>query len=235
MVQILPLSKYTVENTVFGVWKTVGRTNRLIRGGERANKLFNPLASSVELSMPDIVSLLRLPAGERLFLAGVDILQFFNWLRFPLFLFPLFGTPGISASLVKISLSCELVVSCITSFPKGATFAASLTKEISLAILSRSSLTRLPLSASDYGRALPRGDGVQLPSIDDLSSTGCSADGVNAATDRILDSLRDSRIPVEDGKAIVVQHHTSIEALGVWWLQAGVLNINPATAARLFI
>ena len=75
MITFLPLKPGVMENSVFGVWKELSVSQRLIWGGYRLNLHFNPDASPVEIPSPDLLCSL-LPPGERLYLAWYDISQF---------------------------------------------------------------------------------------------------------------------------------------------------------------
>ena len=54
MVVFLEPGEKVFENSLFGVWKEVGTSQRLIWGGNRSNLLFNQVASYVELPTPDM-------------------------------------------------------------------------------------------------------------------------------------------------------------------------------------
>lgn len=232
MVTFLAPAPAVIENSVFGVWKEVDKSQRLIWGGNCSNQLFNPLASSVELPTPDLLSELSLAEGEHLFLAGCDISQYYNRLRPPAFLVPFFGLPRIRSTLVQAGIDSEYVVPCLLCIPMGATFAVQLSQAASLALVRRAGLgNRRVDSASD--RTLCGGFGSQLTYIDDCNSVGTSLTGVNEATRRIIHTLEHHGLPTAEKKLQWAQEDTTAAALGLWWWPDGVLTVKPEMASRL--
>lgn len=117
-----------IENSVFGVWKDPGKTQRLIWGGNRSNQLFNTGASLVELPTPDLLSDLQLAKGESLILSGCDISQDYIRLMAPGFLVPFLGMLRIRSNLVATELTSEFVIPCLRCIPMVATLAVQLTQ-----------------------------------------------------------------------------------------------------------
>lgn len=236
MVTFLPVGESVIENSLFGVWKEVGKSQRLIWGGNRSNPLFNEAAKSVELPTPDFLASLRLPTDQRLFLASCDISQFYNRLRAPEFLVPFFGLPRVRRSLLRtfsdLPPSDGYVVPCLRCIPMGATFAVNIAQHVSLAIVRRAGLGRTVLDTSS-SRSITGGVGRQLVYIDDISAVGTSLRGVNKVTDRIVSALTAANLPTEPRKLQRASATTPSEALGLWWWGNGVLTVKPALSRKL--
>lgn len=62
-----------LTNSLFGVWKKAGVSQRDIWGGKRANKLFREEASYVELATPDVLSSRFASSGEMSYIYLVAI------------------------------------------------------------------------------------------------------------------------------------------------------------------
>lgn len=222
-----------VENSVFGVWKVVGETQRLIWGGERANLFFRDEATHVDLPSPDLLSTLQTPAGSSLFLSGCDISQFYNRLSVPSFIVPFLGLPRIRSDLVTTNLSCAFVVPCLLCVPMGAKFSVALAQSISVSILRRANLSPPTPFSSTTDVTVPGGTGLQIPYIDDLNSVSTSADGANEATRRTCEALRNAGLPVEEKKTVWAGAGGPAEALGLWWWREGVITVKATAARRL--
>lgn len=174
-----------VENSLFGVWKVFGKSQRVIWGGNRSNLLFRPEASKVELPTPDIISTFRLPPGRGLFLSGCDVRQFYNKIRAPAFLIPYLGLPRVPSDLVETSLTSRFVVPCLRCIPMGATFAVAIAQAVSTAVVRASGYgVGSPFDSLRYGR-VEHHKPLVLPYIDDLTSVGSAPRIVDAATSAI--------------------------------------------------
>lgn len=178
---------------------------------------------------------LRLAPGEKLYIGGTDISQFYNRLKAPAFPIPLLGLPKIKAGEVGASpLESEYVVPCLTCIPMGATFAVSLAQRVSIGILDRAGLPRPGPLAHLVVSLVRDGTGTHIPYIDDHNSYGSSMEGVNAATVIIIDVLHEAQLPVEDSKTAWDIAGNPGEALGMWWWPEGILTVRPKVAVKLF-
>lgn len=175
MICFLPPNTGAIENSIFGVWKEKGATQRVIWGGTRSNLLLRPEASRVELPTPHVLADLRVPKNERLFLASCDISQFYNRLAAPPFLIPFLGLPRVRSALVDADKSTKFVVPCLRCISMGATFAVSIAQTISQAAIRAAGLGNHLLMRSKEVW-LEGGPGAQIAYIDDLSSVGTSRD-----------------------------------------------------------
>lgn len=129
-----------IENSLFGVWKEVGVSQRLIWGGNRCNPLFRPEASYVESATLGLLADLHLPLSERLYLFGCDILQYYIRLKAPDFLVLFLELPRVLSSQVSRTTRTEYVLPYLQCILMGASFAVHLAQAASLSILRRSRL-----------------------------------------------------------------------------------------------
>ena len=229
MIEFRTLYNSIVENSIFGVWKIPGKSQRVIWGGERANMLFNPDARSVELPTPDIVSSLRLEQGDQLYLSSCDISQFFNRLKVPEFLIPYLGLPRVKASEVGIDQK-GYVVPCLRCVPMGASFSVAWAQLVSV-----NSLRKMKLPVPDSPRNLidAKIDRLQLPYIDDHNSIGTNKDEVNSRTNQIAISLANENLHVEPSKNIYADGITPSDSLGLSWWPSGHLTLRASSFVLL--
>lgn len=141
-----------LENSVFGVWKVVDKSQRLVWAGNRSNPLFNPVASRVELHTADILAELRIGRNETLKLVRCDVSQYYNRLKAPEFLIPFLGLPRVRCSSLGIDLDTDFAVSCLRCIPMGATFAVRLAKSAFINLIRRSGFLTLSLPLQVSGR-----------------------------------------------------------------------------------
>lgn len=129
-----------IENSLFGVWKEKGKSQRVIWVGLGLTCCSSHEARSVELPTPIVLADLRLPPGELLYLASSHISQFYNKLAVPEFLVPYLGLPRVRSSLVDTMLTSEFVIPCLLCIPMGANFAVSLAQAVSMAAVTAAGL-----------------------------------------------------------------------------------------------
>lgn len=76
MVRLFNPSDNPVENSIFGVWKNPGESQRLIWSGDTFNALFHEEVSHVDLPSPAQLTSIHLPENKELRLGTCDISQF---------------------------------------------------------------------------------------------------------------------------------------------------------------
>lgn len=114
MVTLLPSGPDVIENSIFGVWKVPGVSQRLIWSGCRSNMLFNSSASGVDLPTMDIIGSFFLKPGARICVAGCDISQYHNRLQAPVGLLPFLGLPKVRPELLGLPVDYGVVTPCLT-------------------------------------------------------------------------------------------------------------------------
>lgn len=235
MVQLLNSDDSVMENSVFGVWKTAGVSQRLIWAGNRSNLLFRKEASSVELPTPDIVSSLFLDEGSELHISGCDLSQYHNRLRAPPELVPLLWFPRLEAKLLGLSSPSGILTPCLSCIPMGASFAVAIAQRVTSSVLRSAGLQSPTPFSGLLGTHLRRGSFTPLPYIDDITIIGTSAQTVNSARDKAARSFRSSSLPTEPAKNVDAVVGAYSIAIGLAWWHDGTLTVKPGYAQKLFV
>lgn len=223
MITFLEPASPVIENSFFGVWKVVGKIQRVIWGGNRANPLFRREASAVELPTPDLLAGLELPVGKSLHFASCNVSQHYNRLRAPKFLIPFLDLPRIRASHLGLASKSGYLVPRLQCIPMGATFAVALAQKLSIAIIHRSGLGR-NLFHMSRDNAICASHGTIVLYLDDFSAVGTDRHGVNRGIDRIEQTLQRYNLPPAANKRQYA-HGAPNEGLGMWWWPSGVLTV----------
>ena len=232
MITYLPSDGTAIENSIFGVWKVVGESQRLIWAGNRSNPLFSEAASEVELPTPDLLSSLQLGASSPLHLASCDVSQFYNRLRAPDFLIPFLGLPRVRAADVQSPASTNYVVPCLLCIPMGATFAVALAQKASLAIIRHAGLSHA-LVTMGRNRKIDGKSGRVIVYIDDVNVVGTSAKSVNESIEKVIRTFASFSLPDVPAKRQYAPSSVPPEALGLWWWPDGILTIKASAAYTL--
>lgn len=231
MVVLLPLESPAIENSIFGVWKTKGVSQRFIWSGSRFNQLYREEAGYNELPNPDLFSTLIVPPDKNLYTASCDISQFYNRIKAPEFLIPFFGLPRIRAARLGITSTHEFLVPCLRWIPMGATFAVMLAQKVSLAVVRRSGFSRNIISSSS-SKFVEGKSGRVAVYIDDITVLSTRRKVANRILVRIIQQFRRHGLPVEESKTSFADF-TPSDALGIRWCPSGVLTPRPSTFAKL--
>lgn len=234
MVILQPSGDGVIENSIFGVWKDSGVSQRLIWAGNRSNMLFNDELSAVELPSPDVVCSLFLDKDKELHMAGCDISQYYNRLRAPKELVPLLGLPKIDASRLGLPQFSGSLTPCLTCIPMGATFSVALAQAVTSAVLKRNSLPVPDSFHSLLDAKIKPGRNRMLPYIDDITVLGTSALKVNRDQKRATEALAAVRLQVDERKSFFADDAPYKVAIGLAWWKDGALTVKPAHARRLF-
>lgn len=137
MVTLLEPSDTVIENSVFGVWKKLNISRRLIWACNRSNQLFRDEASFVELPTPDIVASTFLEENQQFHLAGCEISQYYNRLKAPSDIIPFPALRRLSASSINMRSASGSLVPCLTCIPMGATFPVAVAQSVTKKGLAR--------------------------------------------------------------------------------------------------
>jgi hypothetical protein len=125
-----------VVNGVFGVPKGENQI-RLIIDARPANSVFMD-SPKVELPTPDILSDLQIDRDQPLFIAKIDLDNFYHRLRLPNWLRPYFALPPVHKCDVGLSDSTELIYPCCTTLPMGWSHSVFIAQAIHENILNQS-------------------------------------------------------------------------------------------------
>lgn len=231
MVALYPLESTAIENSIFGVWKTRGVSQRFIWSGNQSNQLFNEDASYVALPNRDLFSSLNIPSGKNLYSASCDISQFYNRIKAPDFLVPFLGLPRVRATSLGISSSHQFLVLSLRCILMGATFPVMLAQKVSLAVVRRSGFSRNIISSSS-SRCVDGKTARVAAYIDDITVLCTRRRVANRTLTRIIQEFRRHGLPVEDSKTSFTDLSPS-DALGIRWYPSGVLTPRPGTVAKL--
>lgn len=134
-VELLRPAENDVLNAIFGVWKTSGKSMRLIWSGNRSNKLLRREASGFILPTSDILSTLRLDSDGNLFVACCDILQNYNRLQVSSDMVPLLGLPRVDANRIRKETEGGTFLPCVRVVPMEATFDVALAQLVNTTIV----------------------------------------------------------------------------------------------------
>lgn len=233
MVTLNPTGEDIMENSIFGVSKQPGVSQRLIWAGNRSNLFFNESLSGVELPSPDMVSSLFLPDVHQLRIEGCDISQYYNRLRAPPEVIPFLGLPSIKAEAIGLP-NPGRVTPCLTCVPIGATFLVALWQAVTVAVLGSSHLPVPKSFGSLADSKLKPGRNVVLPYIDDITIIGTSAAKVNRDRRLAAAALADTKLRTDKKKDVIADDSPFKVAIGLACWSEGVLTVKPAHALRLF-
>lgn len=233
MVTLLEIDGEAIENSIFGVWKQPGVSQRLIWSGDRSNLLFREEAKPVDLPTPDILGSLFLDQGEELFLSGCDLSQFYNRLKAPRDLIPLLGMTRIEAKLVSNTSSSKFVISCLTCILMGTSFAVALRQRVTTKILRDSGLSPTSPFASLLDARLRRSETISVPYIDDVNLLGTSASQLNNERDRAARAFAAANLPTEPIKNVIASQSLYSIAIGLAWWKDGTVAVKSSHARKL--
>lgn len=167
----------------------------------------------VELPTPDIMARLVVPPGSKLYMAKVDIDNFYHRLLLPEWIWPYFALPPVSSAAVGLPGPATLVYPCCRTLPMGwshSVFVAQAAHEHFLVqkvgFLSRDLLT----ASSDYNLNRTR---LQVY-IDDGIFYGLHPEDVAAVQNRYMNALIQFGLPPKVSKVV---HPTCepVECLGM--------------------
>lgn len=99
----------------------------------------------------------------------------------------------------------------------GATFAVHLAQAASLAVLQRMWLRNPPLMRDSTDLRVRDGEGTALAYIDDMTVVGTDREGVNSATRRVMQQLKEANFPGKESKTLWADEVHPGETLGLWW------------------
>lgn len=201
-----PAAVDTIENTIFGVWKEPGVSQRLLWTGKRSNLLLNESLGAVELPSADIVSSLSLADEQKLRIGGCDISQYYNRLKAPHEIIRFLGLPTISAKSLELPGKSGRVTRCLTCVPMGATFLVAIGEVVTTAGLVRKGLP-LPdsFSASMDSKVQP-GRNVILPYIADITVIVMSVGNVNRDCELAASALGDVYLQNDEKKDVAADN-----------------------------
>lgn len=234
MVELLNSDDFVIENSIFGVWKNVVISHRLIWAGNRSNLLFRQEASSVELPTPDLISSMFVDQGEELFVSGCDLSQYYNRLRAPSEMVPLLGFPRLKAALLGMTTPSGYITPCLTCIPMGASFAVALAQRVTTAVLRSAGFPPPTPFSSLLDSRLRKNNITPLPYIEDINIIGSSATKVNSARDRVALSFTQAKLPTEPSKNVKSGAGDYSIAIGLTWWRDGTITVKPSHAEKLF-
>lgn len=234
MIKLYPSSDEVIENSIFGVWKEAGVSQRLIWAGNRSNMLFNEELSSFELPSPDIVGSMFIDDDKHLHMAGCDISQYYNRLRAPPELITFLGMPKIKAETLGLFQFSGDVTPYLTCIPMGATFSVALAQAVSTAVLKRNLLPVPASFLSLLDAKIKPGRNVVIPYIDDINVIGTSPSKVNRDQRKAAGALATASLHVDARKSFLADDTRYKVAIGLAWCKEGALRVKPAHTLRIF-
>lgn len=119
-----------VVNGVFATPKTNGQ--RFVVDGRRVNAVFAP-SPKVELPTPDLLAKLQVQPGQELFVAKVDLDNFYHRIKVPTWMHPYFALPPVRAADVgqgQVFGNDTMIYPCCTTLPMGWSHSAFLGQEL---------------------------------------------------------------------------------------------------------
>lgn len=136
-----------IPNTVFYLWKTAGKSMRLIQVVKILNHLLQSEASSGHLPTPDLMDTLRIEADVKVCLVACEVKKKNNILKVPPELVPLFGCPRVLATVIGHHGLDLWVGMFLTARPMNATFAVTISQRVTTAaVLADSSSFTKPIT-----------------------------------------------------------------------------------------
>jgi len=215
-----------VVNGLFGVKKDADWT-RLIINCQPANaEFYEP--PHVSLPTPDCLSRLVCDAVARLFVAKVDLSNYYHQLRVPAWMHPYFALPAVDSS--ELGLDSEFgsnvtVYPCCTTLPMGWSHSVYLAQAAHEHLLyTETSLRRADAILNTTDAVIDRLR--HLIYIDDFVLIGLDHDSCLAAQDEYLAACKRRGLPVKMSK-VVPPTDGPIEIIGVE-LNNSVLGVRPA-------
>lgn len=200
-----------VVNGVFGVPK--GEENiRLIIDARPANEVFID-SPQVELPTPDILGDLQIEADQKLFVAKVDLDNFYHRLLLPSWLRPYFALPPLRKCDVGLGDSTELVYPCCATLPMGWSHSVYIAQAIHENILNQS--PHFPPSDR-----LNRDNDLLLNRvrhqvyIDDLNIFGSDEHKIRQIQDNYIDQVTSLGLVVKNSK-LVRPSADGVECVGI--------------------
>lgn len=209
-------TKPKVVNGMFGVPKD-GDSIRLITDARPANRLFKT-PPKVDLPTPDLLAQLTVDPSRPLYVAKVDLDNFYHRLSLPEWMVPYFALPPIRASAVGpdvtrvFGTNC-LVYPCLTRLPMGWSHSVYLAQQAHLNLLN----TSTGLRPAD--RITPDNDFFvdrvrHAVYIDDVFLLGHDKAAVTALQDNYIASAERTRLVVKYSK-VVRPSTDGVEVLGL--------------------
>jgi len=199
-----------VVNGIFGVPK--GEQIRLIIDARPANAVFVD-SPHVELPTPDILADLQIHQHQPLFVAKVDLDNFYHRLRLPTWLRPYFALPPIAKSQVGIGNSDELIYPCCTTLPMGWAHSVYIAQAIHENILNHSPHFPLVDRLNRHNDLVIDRVRHQVY-IDDLNIFGSDRDEVRKAQLDYIKQVTKLGFVVKESKVVLPSQH-GVECVGV--------------------
>lgn len=190
-----------------------GDSLRLIINAQPANTLF-PRPPSAELPTPDLISNLVLDRAAEMYVAKVDISNYYHQLALPEWMWPYFALPALSATDLGLSqFGSDLVYPCCMTLPMGFSWSVFLAQQAhehmiytGTSILRSDAITRSSDSLVDRVR--------HSIYIDDLGIFGTDQDECRRMQLEYMECCKRWRLPVKMSKVVEPSSH-GVEVLGV--------------------
>jgi hypothetical protein len=200
-----------VVNGVFGVPKDGGQI-RLIINAIPANTQFQE-PPKVELPTPDLLTHLSVHSNSSLYVAKVDLDNFYHRLRLPDWLCPYFALPSVPASEFGLGPIGTMIHPCCVTLPMGwshSVYVAQMAHEHFINTHTSLSLSRRIMSngPKDFNEL------THQIYIDDLNLFGYDKDEVARAQDEYIKAVTDFGLIVKSSK-VVKPCSTGVECLGL--------------------
>lgn len=199
-----------VVNSVFAVRKDGGK-QRLIIDARVSNLTFvDP--PRVDLPSPEVTAQLCVPPRSKLFIAKVDLDNFYHRLVLPEWLQPFFALPPIPSSLVGLPGPDVLVYPCCRTLPMGWSHSVYVAQVAHEEVLRRSGF--LPSDRLHLGGDFRLDRVRHQVYIDDLMCFGTSKDEVQARQDAYIAAV--TRVGLAPKQSKIVRATSGrVECLGV--------------------
>jgi hypothetical protein len=199
-----------VVNGVFAVEKDAD-TLRLIIDARPANAVFND-PPTAKLPTPDLFAQLQAPSDEPLWVAKVDLDNFYHRFLLPEWMQPFFGLPPVSTTEVGLP-GDGFLYPCCTTLPMGwshSVFVAQAAHEHILNSHTRLSPSDRIASASDLLLDRPR----HAVYIDDLILFGTNREEIADLQSHYVDVVSSLGLPAKPSK-VVLPSCDGVECLGL--------------------
>jgi len=225
-----------VVNGVFGVRKDAD-SMRLIVDARAANACFID-SPEVQLPTPDVISSLKVPTGQQLYVGKLDVDNYYHRLRLPQWMVPYFALPPVSAFAMGFVLSPHqdyLIYPCCTTLPMGFSHAVYLAQTSHMNLVDRSCHLLRPCDriGPDTDLSLSRLR-YQLY-IDDVIIYGPDPHEIQRAQDEYLWVTSRSGLPAKPSK-VVRPSKDGVEVLGLEFRGRDCsLSLSPVKMAKLIL
>lgn len=200
-----------VINGIFATPKPDGG-QRLIINARPCNHLFTD-PPPVALPTPDVTAKLAVPVNSKLYIAKVDIDNFYHRLRLPEWLWPYFALPPVSSAAIGLPGADTLIYPCCRTLPMGwshSVYVAQAAHEYFLVNKVGIDAKSLLTAGSDFNLDRTR---LQLY-IDDAVFFGLDRSDVAAMQSRYMSALISVGLPPKLSK-VVLPTCEPVECLGL--------------------